>query len=230
MGAFYRGFLPWGVIQCVKGLPVLFVNSEVKYLLESKTDLRTRYIEPLAGVSGGIAQGFFVCPTQKLKVVAVADPKVAELGFMKAVRHLGSTQGYWSLMDGIAAMCMRRGLDWCIRFTVSSEIKKWFVERRRENGQDDKLTLVELMGCGMVGGAFSAITHPIDCIITNAQKPDGAEKGHKRDPISVARRIHATAGWGGFSRGLGVKIVDNSYHTMWMYGIGTFVYQAVTNF
>jgi len=42
MGAFYRGLWPWGVMQCVKGLPVLFVNSEVKYLLLNKTDIKQR--------------------------------------------------------------------------------------------------------------------------------------------------------------------------------------------
>lgn len=147
-----------------------------------------RYVEPLAGVSGGIAQAFFVCPTQKLKVVAVADPVMGTMGFTNAVKRVVATQGVGSLYDGIAAMCFRRGMDWCIRFTVSSQIKEVFVARRMERGEDDKLSLPELMGCGMIGGAFSAITHPVDCVITNAQKPEVAEKGLKRDPISVARR------------------------------------------
>ncbi|GMI48658.1 hypothetical protein TrCOL_g7350 [Triparma columacea] len=230
IGTFYRGFWPWGVIQTVKGLPVLFVNTEVKHILTTKTEVDCRLVEPLAGVSGGIAQAFFVCPTQKLKVVAVADAKIGEMGFLDAVREVVKKQGIGSLYDGILAMCTRRGLDWCIRFTVSARVKEWFVQRRRGRGEGEELGLAELMGCGMVGGAVSAITHPIDCIITNAQKPAVGDGRVKRDPVSVAVRIYREAGWGGFGRGLGAKVLDNSYHTMWMYGIGTFVYEAVRGF
>ena len=87
-----------------------------------------------------------------------------------------------------------------------------------------QLLLPELMACGVVGGAFSAITHPIDCIITNSQKPSYIGK---KDPLTVAKSIYKEAGWKGFGRGLAPKILDNSYHTMWMYGIGTFVYEVV---
>lgn len=27
VGAFYRGFLPWGLLQCVKGIPLLFIQT-----------------------------------------------------------------------------------------------------------------------------------------------------------------------------------------------------------
>ena len=46
--------------------------------------------------------------------------------------------------------------------------------------------------CGVVGGAFSAITHPIDCIITNSQKPSYSGK---KDPLTVAKSIYKEAGW-----------------------------------
>ncbi|GMH96836.1 hypothetical protein TrST_g13389 [Triparma strigata] len=222
LGAFYRGMFPWGLIQSVKGLPVLFIQGETKHHLNKYTRLTNEIIEPLAGVAGGIAQAFFVCPTQKLKVLAVAEPRFAKMKAMEVVRRVVKEQGVRGLYDGIEAMAARRGMDWMIRFTVSAKLNEFI--RSFKDDPTEQLLLPELMACGIVGGAFSAITHPIDCIITNSQKPSYTGK---KDPLTVAKSIYKEAGWKGFGRGLAPKILDNSYHTMWMYGIGTFVYEVV---
>ena len=80
------------------------------------------------------------------------------------------------------------------------------------------------MACGIVGGAVSALNHPKYSIKNNTQKPTN---NRKNDTLTVAKSIYKEAGWKGFGRGLAPKILDNSYHTMWMYGIGTFVYEVV---
>ena len=157
----------------------------------------------------------------QLKVLAVASPEYASMPAMQVVRSVVSEKGFLGLFDGLAAMCLRRGADWCIRFTVSSRVKEYI--RSRKDDPRAPMTLPELMVSGVVGGAFSAVTHPIDCVITNSQRPGLA----KTDPVSVVKMIYGEGGVKGFSRGLGVKVLDNSYHTMWMYGVGTFVYEVI---
>ena len=99
------------------------------------------------------------------------------------------------------------------------------MEHRRAAGLSTDLPVHELIGCGLVGGAFSALTHPIDNIITNSQKP--MPPGAKRDLLSVVRRMYAESGRLAFTRGFAIKIVDNAYHMAWMYGIGTVVYDHI---
>mmetsp|Transcript_26722 Transcript_26722/g.78941 ORF Transcript_26722/g.78941 Transcript_26722/m.78941 type:complete len:182 (+) Transcript_26722:412-957(+) len=67
-GAFYRGFLPWGLLQCLKGMPVLFVQNETMYQLQARAGWSSSTAEKTSGFVGGAAQAVFVCPLQKIKV------------------------------------------------------------------------------------------------------------------------------------------------------------------
>ena len=64
VGAFYRGFLPWGLIQCAKGVPVLFVQHESMYQLQAKAGWSKNSAEKVSGFLGGFAQAIFVNPFQ----------------------------------------------------------------------------------------------------------------------------------------------------------------------
>jgi len=223
-GAFYRGMFPWGFSQIIKGLPVLFVQGEVKHELR-KTNLPANVVEPLAGMSGGAAQALFVCPTQKLKVMVIEDARLNSMSTIAAVKDIVNRNGLMCIYDGLGPMVVRRALDWCVRFTVSHKVNEAFVAHKVARGKDPKLSLPELMSCGMVGGCVSALSHPIDTIITNCQKP--MPEGVKNDALSVTRRIYSEFGVKGFFRAMTIKVVDNTYHTMWVYGVGTYVHEAL---
>lgn len=220
-GAFYRGFAPWGLSQTIKGIPVLFVQGEVRHNLEERTSLPSSSIQPIAGMAGGAAQALFVCPTQKLKVMVVEDARLNAMGTIPAVKEILRKNGVMCVYDGLGPMIFRRAMDWCIRFTVSHKVNEAYIDYKVRHGKEEKLSLPELMSCGMVGGCVSALSHPLDTIITNCQKP--MPEGMKNDAISVSKRIYAEFGVKGFYRAMGIKIVDNTYHTMWVYGVGTFV-------
>lgn len=66
--AFYRGFMPWGLLQCAKGVPVLFVQNESMYQLQARAGWSPNAAEKASGFLGGAAQAIFVTPMQKLKV------------------------------------------------------------------------------------------------------------------------------------------------------------------
>ena len=68
LATFYKSFYPWGMLECMKGIPVLFVQSEaIKYLMLTFHFSREK-AENWSGFIGGASQAFFVCPLQKLKV------------------------------------------------------------------------------------------------------------------------------------------------------------------
>lgn len=222
VGAFYRGFWPWGLLQCAKGMPPLFVQHESMYQLQSQAGWSRDSAEKASGFLGGFAQAIFVNPFQKVKVTVVACEQMNAMAPTLAVQTVVRQHGALSLYHGVVPMMLRRGLDWGIRFSVSSDAKNWVVQRKLARGDSPDLGALELIGCGLVGGAFSALTHPIDNTITNSQKPmpDGA----RRDLISVVCRMYRESGIRAFTRGWGIKVIDNAYHMAWMYGIGTVVY------
>jgi hypothetical protein len=67
------------------------------------------------------------------------------------------------------------------------------------------------------------MTHPIDNVVTNSQKPM-KEAGVNRDVGPVIRRMMGESGVHAFTRGWAVKVIDNAYHMAWMYGVGTILY------
>lgn len=122
-------------------------------------------------------------------------------------------------------MMLRRSLDWGIRWGMASEVKNYMVRQKRARNEGDDLTMFEMVMCGVSGGTMSAFTHPIDNILTNAQKPLPPEA--QRDIVSVAMRMYRESGTQAFTRGLAIKVVDSAYHMAWMYGVGAIVYSRV---
>jgi len=222
VGAFYRGFMPWGLLQCAKGVPVLFVQNESMYQLQARAGWSQNTAEKTSGFLGGAAQAVFVTPMQKIKVTVVACDKMNAMSPFQASQSIVQQHGLTSLYDGVIPMVMRRSLDWGIRFSVSNEVKNWVVRRKQASGLSTDLKLHELIFCGLIGGACSASTHPIDNIITNSMKP--LPPGESRDMISVIRRMYTESGARAFTRGWDIKVLDNAYHMAWMYGVGTVVY------
>jgi len=209
VGAFYRGFMPWGLIQCAKGVPVLFVQHESMYQLRARAGWSKNSAEKASGFLGGFSQAIFVNPFQKVKVSVVACEHMNALSPIQAFKTVIERHGFLSLYDGVVPMIMRRSLDWGIRFGVSNEVKNWVLDQKFANGELPKLTNLELLACGVIGGAASGgITHPIDNVITNSQKPLLWHNA-RRDVISVVRRMYRESGHHAFTRGWAVKIVDN---------------------
>lgn len=222
--AFYRGFMPWGLLQCAKGVPVLFVQHESMYHLRSKFNWSHNQAEKASGFIGGVAQAVFVNPFQKVKVSVVACEKLNSMSPATAIATVVRENGVFSLCDGIVPMMLRRSLDWGIRFGVSNECKNWMMEQKRRQGEcTGNLSFYEMICCGLVGGAFSALTHPIDNTITNSMKP-GLRLGQSRALPAVIGRMYRESGIQAFTRGWAIKVLDNAYHMAWMYGVGTVVY------
>ena len=147
--------------------------------------------------------------------------------------------GLWAFFDGLRPMILRRSLDWGIRFQASATMKRYLLARKREILQkeaenkisvDDlyalQLSFYETIFCGIFGGAVSTLTHPLDNIITNCQKP--LPEGTDRSFLAVVKRLHKENGYHAFVNGFLLKVFENAHHTAWMCGVGNVLHDKVS--
>jgi hypothetical protein len=122
---FYRGFLPWGALQSVKGLPLLFVKEEISRYSRSKGgDKKTADL--LGGIAGGMSQSVFITPTQRMKTVALTNRGEAPLASIRAAVAL---EGPATPFRGMGPMVAKRGTDWGIRFYAMSWATEYLMDR-----------------------------------------------------------------------------------------------------
>eukprot|EP01116_Phalansterium_solitarium_P002799 TRINITY_DN13072_c0_g1_i1.p2 TRINITY_DN13072_c0_g1~~TRINITY_DN13072_c0_g1_i1.p2 ORF type:complete len:298 (+),score=51.17 TRINITY_DN13072_c0_g1_i1:138-1031(+) len=229
---FYKGFMPWGFIQIAKGIPVLFIQAECDHYFK-QWGVHGKTAEVLSGVLGGMGQGIFMTPTQRLKTIVMTDPKYEGAGAPKTVGEaLKATtyvagevvkkEGWGTLMKGLGPMMGKRGFDWGFRFWGIGVAKSYLTR------DDPKrpLGVLEKMGVGFFGGLVSTATMPLDTWVANCQKaskklPDGTVI--KANAIQVAQDMWRTRGVSAFVSGWNMRVLHAGYHTMWMYSIGSLI-------
>eukprot|EP00042_Codosiga_hollandica_P041621 m.373626 g.373626 ORF g.373626 m.373626 type:complete len:293 (-) comp56152_c0_seq5:230-1108(-) len=206
----YRGFFPYGALQALtKGLPILFVEAETKRLLEPHLPKKTAAL--LAGISGGVVQGAFVAPTQRLKTLTMTYGGTVT-GWRVAVVAV-QKEGFSTLFRGTPALALRRGIDWGIRFSGLAWLKPHL-----ELWSGGKRDWHQVAGA-FFGGALSAVTLPLDNIIANMQK-----SGSRGGMIAIGKQIFAERGFKGFTNGFVGRVVHSGYHTAFVAGGGAIVY------
>lgn len=229
---FYKGFLPWGSIQITKGIPVLFIQAEVDYRMK-KMGASNDAAAIAGGVLGGVGQGVFMTPTQRLKTIVMTDPKYQGENAPKSVgAALRSTttvcvdvvksDGLGTLFKGLGPMCAKRGVDWGVRFTGMQIATNYFNQGK---SKDRKLPMHEKLAAGFFAGALSTVTMPLDSLVANCQKASKA--GSSGSAIVVAKEMWTQNGVAAFTRGWAMRIVHAGYHTMWMVAIGQFVFDSI---
>jgi len=213
---FYLGFMPWSVLQTVKGLPVLFVQSETCHLFKKYTSLSepTRFL--FSGILGGMAQGIFVTPTQRVKTIVMTHPKRKYIGSIDIIKETWRNGGLITFFSGLTPMILRRGLDWGLRVYGYKYIEKEIKKVKGNVNVFDKIV------CSIGGGFLSTITTPIDTCVAESQKYK--KKYKKRNIIQVGKDIYRNYGLRGFVRGWNIRVIHSCYHTIWVYGIGNIIF------
>jgi len=227
---FYKGFMPWGAIQTAKGIPVLFIQSECDVLFK-KWGLDRKTSETLAGVAGGIGQGIFMTPTQRLKTIVMTDPKYGGAAAPKSVGEamkmtttvaydVVKSDGVGTLFKGLGPMMIKRGFDWGFRFWGVG-VAKDFIQ---QGDPKRVLSVPEKLAVGFFGGAVSTLTMPLDSLVANCQKAAKAEPGKRINAITVAQDMWRTGGAQPFVRGWVMRLLHAGYHTMWMTTLGQILF------
>ena len=216
---FYLGFYPWGMMQMTKGLPVLFVQSETFNWFNNYTNLSQNSKILYSGVLGGMVQGAFITPTQRIKTIIMTHPDNKNLSHISILKDTYRSGGLVTFFLGLRPLVLRRGLDWGIRMYG---IKA--TEDKLKSLQDIKtLSNSQKLLCSFIGGAFSTITTPIDTCISESQKFANKDKG----PIKICQEIYQKYGLRGFTRGWVMRVFHAGYHTVWIYGVGNLLFSMM---
>ena len=224
MGGFYRGFYPWGLIQTTKGLPVLFVQHEMKKILNDNDIGKESYRNIYAGITAGIVQGFFVTPTQRLKTMVMTNDNITDktkkINSTYILKQSIKKEGISTLFRGLAPMCFKRGADWAVRFGTAGVIKDKIVDYRGYESKKD-LTFIDNVLSGLGAGIVGASTTPMDNVVANCQK-FGADKN--KGALTVASEMYRGGGVRPFFNGLMMRVIHTGYHTAWVIGVGGWLF------
>jgi hypothetical protein len=226
MVAFYRGYYPWGVLQCVKGAPVLFVQDIVNNNLQtnyghilSKTSNEDQIkfrSNIIGGLCGGFSQALFLTPLQRLKTEVMTSNNItpflfenAHSGAFSSAKSNGSMRienaqrckislfNTNNLYKGFLATSSKRALDWGFRFAGIAEFKEQFPEFSETNTG-------RFVG-GIFGGLCSLVTTPLEVIIAIIQKHQSLHT----NSFQIIKDI----GIQQLTRGMCFKALDSCYHT-----------------
>jgi hypothetical protein len=214
---YYRGYYPWALVQSTKGIPILYTQSFVKDNIikyQSKLGFKSENIERtsgiIGGICGGVAQSFFITPTQRLKIEAMTENhKVSQNKFNSTglISQIWREQGLRGFYRGLTPMVFKKGIDWGIRF--------YGVELFKEQFPEFYETLPGKFGAGMFGGALSLLTVPFDVMIAKLQKSNGS--GNLVQEFNGLRQL----GIRHFYRGGAMRFLHTSYHTGILIGFGS---------
>ena len=217
----YLGFYPWGFSQIIKGLPVLFVQAETQNYFSKNTTINKDNIVLLSGMCGGISQGIFITPTQRLKTIVMTYPRTdgRNLTSIEIIKETYMRGGLRTFYSGLLPMIIRRGFDWALRF------QGYHLIENRIKTYKDKLTILDKVSCGIGGGALATITTPVDVCVSESQKYSNRGKSL----YNVISGIYNNYGIKGFVRGWGIRVVHSCYHTVWVCGMGSIIFSYIRN-
>lgn len=203
--AFYRGFYPYGILQSVKGIPVLYVQDYVSCHLQSSHVVRNLWHNNndsiqsrssiIGGLCGGFSQAVIVTPLQRLKTEMMTYQHTQSS--FQLISHILKTQGPQSFYRGFSATATKRSLDWGTRFYGISEFRRIYPEFSQTNTGN--------FISGIVGGLCSLISTPFEVLVAVSQRSQANSM--------TVKQILNEVGVRELTRGLGAKALDSCYHT-----------------
>tara|TARA_Y100001970_G_C14152183_1_gene813365 strand:- start:385 stop:1308 length:924 start_codon:yes stop_codon:yes gene_type:complete len=246
MKGFYLGFWPWSFIQTTKGLPVLFVQAETKHMFQTTTSLSSSQSQLLSGIIGGMSQGVFVTPTQRMKTIVMTKTQtkksveeIRRQSSFHLIKKMYHKEGLRTFFTGLTPMMMRRGIDWGIRFYCFQWIQDTILtyknrnrNKNKNNSNQDiqnknysKLNFFDTIISSIGAGFCATITTPIDTCIAESQKY--SHSGKKKSLLTLVNHIYKNYGYRGFVRGWSVRVLHSCYHTVWVCGVGNILFSHI---
>lgn len=200
---FYTGYFPYGMSQSfTKGIPFFYTYMTIKEYLESKK-LSSNVVMGISGFSGGFAQGYFIAPTQRIKTLLLINPKISVMEMIQREK--------FGIFKGANLLSLRRSLDWSIRLMVMNKINNLKISNDKN---------INLIASSFVGGMCGLFTLPIDVIISRYQ----SSSSKNNNIVELINLMIKNEGIKVFTNGLGMRVFYSGWHTMWVAGVGTILY------
>lgn len=200
-GLMYTGYFPYGMTQAfIKGIPFFYTHISVKEYLE-KTSCPKNIVMGVSGLAGGCAQGFVIAPTQRIKALMLVNEKLSVKSLI--------LQEKFNIFRGVHLLSLRRSLDWGLRLYTMQYVTSY------TNFDNKNLNLLVSSG---VGGMMGIFTLPLDVIISKYQTSNTRL-------FDLMKDIVKNQGLGTLTKGLVMRVFYSGWHTMWVAGVGTILYE-----
>ena len=134
----YRGYYPWGLIQSIKGIPLMYSNY-ICVDIYSNFISNPLYTSILAGMSSGAVQALFTTPAQRLKTLAITDLHYNKINSTDLFRKIIRTNGIAGIYKGLYPTMLRRSLDWGIISTITTPIDVIIANSQKESSKNKSI-------------------------------------------------------------------------------------------
>jgi len=208
--AFWNGLGPKMVESASKGAILLYAKEGIN------DSLLTSGVNPvmaglLAGAGGGVAQVVVMGPCTFLVTAAVTSG--SKMSTTARIADTFRTNGIKGFYPGGTAIAFRQATNWASRqgFTelVRSQFKMVF-----HNDANAKLTKLEEIGAGVLGGALSCWNHPFEVARIEMQASAASNSGKSVSMVQVFENVVKENGIKGLFQGVVPRIGLGVWQTL----------------
>lgn len=200
----YTGYFPYGIVQSfTKGIPFFYTYMTVKEYLNNKK-FSPNVVMALSGFSAGFAQGYFIAPTQRIKTLLLINSNISVTELIKKEKL--------NIFKGANLLSLRRSLDWSIRLSVMEQINNLKLSTDKN---------INLLTGSFVGGMCGLFTLPIDVVVSRYQSSTD------KNILSFVNNMIKNEGVKVFTNGLTMRVFYSGWHTTWIAGVGTILYDIL---
>ena len=114
------------------------------------------------------------------------------------------------IFKGANLLSLRRSLDWSIRLMVMDKFNKFKISNNKN---------VNLVASSFIGGMCGLFTLPIDVVVSRYQSLKD------KNIWQMINNMIKNEGIKVFTNGLGMRVFYSGWHTMWVAGMGTIIYE-----
>jgi hypothetical protein len=201
----YTGYYPYGFIQSfTKGIPFFYAHMTTKELL-LKNNFSNNTSMTISGFIGGFAQGFFIAPTQRIKTLSIMNENISVKEIIKKEKI--------GIFRGAYLLSLRRSLDWSLRLYTMDKINGYITIQNKE---------LNILFSSFIGGMMGLFTLPLDVVVARYQSSNTKFNILMKD-------ILKKEGINAFKNGLVMRVLYSGWHTLWVAGFGTILYDKYKN-
>uniref|UniRef100_A0A7S2F8P7 Mitochondrial carrier protein n=1 Tax=Pycnococcus provasolii TaxID=41880 RepID=A0A7S2F8P7_9CHLO len=222
VSAFWAGTGAKMVESATKG-GVLLVSKEAILNACQNAGLSPTFSGIIAGAGGGVAQTSVMGPTTFLVTAAVTS-KDKSVTTTKRIVDTWQSRGLAGFYPGGLAIAFRQASNWASRQGFTEAVRAQV--RAAKHPDNSKLTRLEELQCGIVGGVLSSWNHPFEVARVEAQARAAAGEP-ALGFVGVVRHVVHTNGVSGLFAGILPRIGLNIWQTLFMVTLAKVIKQEL---
>eukprot|EP01063_Lacrimia_lanifica_P035059 TRINITY_DN65_c0_g1_i9.p2 TRINITY_DN65_c0_g1~~TRINITY_DN65_c0_g1_i9.p2 ORF type:complete len:286 (+),score=103.76 TRINITY_DN65_c0_g1_i9:71-928(+) len=212
VSAFWAGTSAKMVESATKGA-VLLWSKELLLSASLNAGIDPVMSGVIAGAGGGICQTSVMGPLTFLVTARVTGDK--SIGMGQRIRETYAAKGVAGFYSGASAVAFRQASNWASRQGFTDAARQLFITRYHGGDKKAKLSKLEEVGAGTIGGVLSSWNHPFEVARIEMQAR-GAFGEKKMSLPGVLGMIYAERGISGWFKGVVPRIGLGIWQTLFM--------------